>query len=58
MTRKEATVCERGQSSGDGEEERNGGIIRMPKPTGLINKALWTCTGGQGKGEMTWTIPG
>lgn len=37
MARKEATVCERGQSSGDGEEERDGGIICMPKPTGLIN---------------------
>lgn len=45
-TRKEPTACELGQSSGDGGEEKNRGLCRRLKSTGLANNALW----------MSWRI--
>ena len=54
-TRKEGVICEVGQSSGDGEEEKNTGIYKV-KAYRVGQPCLWMGTRGPGMGEMTWTI--
>lgn len=52
-TKKEPIACELGQSSGDGGEEKNRGLCRRLKSTGLVNNALWmSWRRGRGRNEL------